>query len=44
MMYGSHAGGLEFGQVEPKLVLHSGEGGGGEAVATDVVGVDGRKL
>lgn len=29
VMYRSHARGLELGQVEPKLVLHSSEGGRG---------------
>lgn len=29
VMYGSHARGLEFGEVEPELVFHSGEGGRG---------------
>lgn len=44
VMYGSHARGLEFGEVEPKLVFHSSKGGCSQAVATDVVRVDGRKL
>lgn len=43
-MYGGHAGGLELGEVEPKLAFHSGEGGRGEAVAADVVRVDGGQL
>lgn len=44
MMYGSHARGLEFGEVEPKFVFHSGEGGRSEAVTSDVVRVDGRQV
>lgn len=44
VMYGGHAGGLEFGEVEPKFAFHSGEGGCSEAVAPDVVCVDGRQL
>lgn len=44
VMYGGHAGGLEFGEVEPKFAFHSGEGGRSEAVAPDVVCVDGRQL
>lgn len=44
VMYGNHAGRLEFGKVEAKFVLHPGEGGCGQAVASDVVRVDGRKL
>lgn len=43
-MYGGHAGRLEFGEVEPKFVFHSGEGGCSEAEASDVVCVDGRQL
>lgn len=44
VMYGNHAGGLEFGKVEAKFVLHSSKGGRGQAVASDVVCVNGRKL
>lgn len=44
VMYGSHTRGLEFGKVEAKFVLHSRKGGCGQAVASDVVRVDWRKL
>lgn len=44
MMNGGHAGGLELGEVEPEFAFHTGEGGRGEAVAPDVVCVDGRQL
>lgn len=44
VMYGNHAGGLELGKVEAEFVLHPGEGGCGQAVASHVVRVDGRKL
>lgn len=43
-MYGSHTRGLEFGKVEAKFVLHTRKGGCGQAVASDVVRVDWRKL
>lgn len=43
-MYGNHARGLEFGKVKAKFVLHARKGGCGQAVASDVVCVDGRKL
>ena len=44
VMYGNHAGGLELGEVEAEFVLHPGKSGRGQAVASDVVCVDGRKL
>lgn len=44
VMNGSHAGGLEFGEVEAKFVFHAGEGGGSQAVTSDVVRVDGGQL
>lgn len=44
VMYGHHAGGLELGKVEAKFVLHPGKGGCGQAVASDVVRINGRKL
>lgn len=44
VMNGDHAGGLELWKVETKFVLHPGKSGCGQAVASDVVGVDGRKL
>lgn len=43
-MNGNHAGGLEFREVKAKFVLHPGKGGCGQAVASEMVGVDGRKL
>lgn len=43
-MYGNHARGLELGKVEAEFVLDPGEGGCGQAVASHVVRVDGRKL
>lgn len=43
-MYRSHARRLEFGEVEPKFVFYSGEGGRSKAVTSDVVCVDGRQL
>lgn len=44
VMYRNHTRGLEFGKVEAKFVLHACKGGCGQAVAPDVVCVDGRKL
>lgn len=44
VMNGDHAGGLELWKVETKFVLHPGKSGCSQAVASDVVGVDGRKL
>lgn len=44
VMYGDHARRLEFGKVEAKFVLHARKGGCGQAVASDVLCVDGRKL
>lgn len=41
---GDHAGGLELGKVEAKLILHPGKCRRGQAVASNVVGVDGWKL
>lgn len=43
-MNGGDARRLEFGEVEAELVLHSGKSGCGQAVASDVFRVDGRKL
>lgn len=44
VMYGNHTRGLEFGKVEAEFVLHPGKGSCGQAVASDVVRVNGRKL
>lgn len=44
VMYGHHTGGLEFGKVEAEFVLHPGKGSRGQAVASDMVSVNGRKL
>lgn len=44
VMNGNHAGGLEFREVKAEFVLHPGKCGCSQAVASEVVGVDGRKL
>jgi len=44
VMYGNHAGGLEFRQVEAKFVLHSGKCSRSQAVTSDMPRVDRGKL
>lgn len=44
MMYGSHTRGLELGKVEAKFVLYPRKGGCSQAVAPNMLCVDGRKL
>lgn len=44
VMNGDHAGGLELGKVEAKFILHASKCRRGQAVASDMVGVDGWKL
>lgn len=44
VMNGDHARGLELGKVEAKFILHPSKRRRSQAVASDVVGVDGRKL
>lgn len=44
VMYWSHTRGLEFGQVEAKFVLHPSKGSSSQAVASNMVRIDGRKL
>lgn len=41
---GHDPGGFELGQVQSKLVLHAGEGGGCQTVTADVLRTDRRKL
>lgn len=44
VMDGNHAGRLELGKMEAEFVLHPSEGSCGQAVASDMLGVDGGKL
>lgn len=43
-MNGRDPGGLELGQVQSKLVLHTSKGGGRQTVTTDMLRTDRRKL